>query len=374
MNYQHFISPETQFYRLPNDLLLESGEVLTEVQVAYRTWGQLNTARNNAVLVCHAFTGWADVDAWWEPLLGVGQSLDPTRDFIICSNILGSCYGTTGPTSMNPDTGQPYGPSFPAITVRDMVQVQARLLDGLGVERLELVIGGSLGGMQTLEWALLYPDRVQEIAPIAAPGRHSAWCIGLGEAQRQAIYADPNWQAGHYAPDRQPIQGLTAARMMAMMTYRSWESFAQRFGQQPQVAANPFAISGYLYHQGEKLVERFDANTYIALSQAMDRHDVTRPGHAYATVLQRIKQPTLIISIPSDILYPPVEQAELARLIPHSDLRSLDSPHGHDAFLMDMDVLNAQVLQFRSRLQPVVCRAEISRPEISCASQTDTGD
>jgi homoserine O-acetyltransferase len=204
--------------------------------------------------------------------------------------------------------------------------------------------------MQVLEWAALYPKRVKTIAPLAAPGRHSAWCIGLSEAQRQAIYADPNWQGGHYPVDKQPVQGLAAARMMAMSTYRCWTSFNQRFGRNYQAEVAQFAIASYLSHQGQKLVERFDANTYITLSLAMDRHDLTRPDRSYETVLQSIQHPTLIVAITSDILYPPIEQQELARLIPHAKLHWLDSPHGHDAFLMDMAVLNDVVLQFRQRL------------------------
>jgi homoserine O-acetyltransferase len=360
MHYQQFISPDTQFYQLTQPFRLESGGVLQGVQVAYRTWGSLNVARDNAVLVCHAFTGWADLETWWEPLLGVSQALDPNQDFIICSNILGSCYGTTGPTSINPATDKSYGATFPQITVRDMVHLQAQLITHLGIKSLNLVIGGSLGGMQVLEWAVSYPERVRSLAVIAASGRHSAWCIGLSEAQRQAIYADPNWQAGNYSPDRQPAQGLAAARMMAMSTYRSWNSFTHRFGRQTATGSEQFEIASYLQYQGQKLIERFDANTYITLSYAMDRHDITRPGFTYESVLQRIWQPTLIVSIPSDVLYPPAEQQELARFIRHSSLSSLDSPHGHDAFLIDMAALNQIVLQFRQKLSTSEAKDMIS--------------
>ncbi len=352
MNYQDFISPETQFYQLSEPFYVESGEALTGVQIAYRTWGKLNAAGNNAVLVCHALTGWADVDDWWEPLLGAGRSLNPDRDFIICSNILGSCYGTTGPTSIDPQTGKAYGPTFPAITIRDMVRLQAVLMEALGVRSLQLVIGGSLGGMQVLEWALLYPNQVQAIAVIAAPGRHSAWCIGLSEAQRQAIYTDPHWQNGYYSVDQKPDRGLAAARTIAMSTYRSWASFSARFGRQMESdgAKQQFAIVHYLDHQGKKLVERFDANTYITLTHAMDSHDVTRRERDYDTVLKSIQQPTLVVAISSDILYPPVEQEELATLIPHAELEWLESPHGHDAFLIDMTTLNDLITKFRQQI------------------------
>lgn len=339
MQWQPFVSPATQIYELPAPLELESGEVLVGAQVAYRTWGQLNDQRDNAVLVCHALTGWADVDLWWEPLLGPGRALDPDRDFIVCSNILGSCYGTTGPTSTNPVTGVPYGPNFPAISVRDMVKLQAILLDTLGVATLALVIGGSLGGMQVLEWAVTYPERVRAIAPMACSGRHSAWCIGLGEAQRQAIYADPNWCEGFYKQDQPPARGLAVARMMAMSTYRSWTSFETRFGRQVQpdgdqnhsdaaVDAN-FAIVNYLRYHGQKLVERFDANTYVALTQAMDRHDVGRGrSGGYPEALRSIQQPALVVGIDSDILYPPHEQQEIAALMSHAHLEWLSSSHG----------------------------------------------
>ncbi len=352
MNYQHFVSPDTEFYTLPEPLPLECGEQLHLVQVAYRTWGSLNAAKDNGVLICHAFTGSADADYWWSPLYGSGKALDPDRDFIVCSNILGSCYGTTGPTSVNPKTGEMYGANFPEITVRDMVHLQARFLEGLGVRSLKLVIGGSLGGMQVLEWAVLYPDRVRAIAPIAISGRHSAWCIAWSEAQRQAIYADPNWNGGHYSPEKPPIQGLAIARIIAMSTYRSWSNFAQRFGRklQQNQANSQFAISSYLQYQGDKLVERFDANSYITLSQAMDSHDLSRPHLDYESVLRNIPHPTLIVGITTDVLYPPIEQEELAELIPNTKLVWLDSPHGHDAFLIDMDKLNNFVCDFRQEL------------------------
>ncbi|MEH2149216.1 homoserine O-acetyltransferase MetX [Nostoc sp.] len=354
MIYSDFISPQTQFYQLTVPFQLEGGETLTGVQIAYRTWGQLNSQGDNGVLICHALTGSADADDWWEPLFGSGKAFNPERDFIVCTNILGSCYGTTGPTSINPTTGNPYGVSFPKITIQDMVHLQAVLLEYLGVQSLRLVIGGSLGGMQVLEWALLYPEKVKAIAPIAVSGRHSAWCIALSEAQRQAIYADPNWQGGNYTLDAPPIQGLAVARMMAMSTYRSWDSFTIRFGRQYD-ASEQFAIASYLQHQGQKLTERFDANTYINLTQVMDRHDVARDRTSpnlsdYESVLQSIQQPTLVVAIDSDILYPPVEQQELANLIPNAQLAWLKSTHGHDAFLIDMDALNEILISFQQSL------------------------
>jgi len=346
LNYLDFISPQTKFYQLSQPLPLESGATLTGVHVAYRTWGELNACGDNGVLICHAFTGWADADDWWGPLFGPTGAIDPEQDFIVCSNILGSCYGTTGPTSINPETGTPYGPSFPEITIRDMVHLQALLVkEHLGIKSLRLVIGGSLGGMQVLEWALLYPETVQALVPIATSGRHSAWCIGLSEAQRQAIYADPHWQGGHYTDDASPTQGLAVARMMAMSTYRSWESFTARFGREYDTSEQ-FKIASYLQYQGQKFVERFDANTYITLTRAMDTHDVAGVGRNYTSVLQGIHQPTLVVAIDSDILYPPVEQQELTNLIPNAKLVQLKSTHGHDGFLIDMTDLNELVVSW----------------------------
>lgn len=368
MSYQNFISPQTQIYQLPEAFQLESGQELVGVEVAYRTWGRLNAEGDNAVIVCHALTGWADVDDWWEPLLGSGKALNTERDFILCSNILGSCYGTTGPTSLNPRTGVAYGSSFPAITIRDMVHLQAELVKGLGIKSIQLVIGGSLGGMQVLEWGLLYPDLVKAIAPIACPGRHSAWCIGLSEAQRQAIYADSDWQDGNYQPEQQPKRGLAAARMMAISTYRSWRSFTMRFGRQYQSdqLGEQFAIVHYMHHQGEKLVERFDANTYITLTYAMDSHDLARDRQNYEFVLRSIQQPALVVGIDSDILYPPVEQQEIASLLPNAQLSWLHSPHGHDAFLIDMEVLNNLVVRFRNKIKTLEqAGAEMSWYQVS---------
>jgi homoserine O-acetyltransferase len=231
-----FIAPETRWYVPPGPFLLESGARLDRLQVAYRTWGRLSPAGDNAVVVCHAFTGSADADRWWSKMFGPGRALDPERDFVLCANILGSCYGTTGPASIDPATGRPYLGAFPAITVRDMVRVQGELCRALGVRQVRSVIGGSLGGMQVLEWALLFPDLVRSVVPIACSARHSAWAIGLSEAQRQAIVADRRWAGGRYDPADPPVAGLAAARMMAMCTYRGWESFEERYGRRPQTA------------------------------------------------------------------------------------------------------------------------------------------
>jgi homoserine O-acetyltransferase len=343
------VSPETRHLTLPSPFALESGVELPEVTVAYRTWGRLNAAGDNAVLACHALTGSADVDAWWPALLGRGRALDPARDFVICSNVLGGCYGSSGPTSPRPGRGEPWGPDFPPVTVRDMVRVQRELLAALGVRRLRLVIGGSLGGMQALEWAATYPDLVGGAAVIAAPGRHPAWATGLSAAQRAAILGDPRFRGGRYPAGDGPHQGLAAARMIAMCSYRSPRSFGERFGR----AVGPdgrFEVERYLAHHGERLVARFDANTYLTLLAAMDSHDVARDRGDYGDVLRALPVPVLLVAIDSDVLYPPAELEELAELLSNATLEMLASPHGHDAFLIAGEEVGALVRRFRAAL------------------------
>jgi homoserine O-acetyltransferase len=341
-----FHSPETLYWEHPGALELELGGRLERVRVGYRTWGKLAPDGRNAVVVCHALTGTADVDSWWARMFGPGRAFDPARDFIVCANILGSCYGTTGPADLDPATGRAYLGDFPPITVRDMVRVQHALVTALGVRWVPVVIGGSLGGMQVLEWALLYPELVGSLVFVASTARHSAWAIGLSEAQRQAIFADPRWRGGHYDPLDPPDDGLAAARMMAMCAYRSMPSFEERFSRRQQ-AEDLFAVESYLRHQGSAMVERFDAATYVALTEAMDTHDVARGRGDYEEVLRSIRQPTLVVSIDSDVLYWPAEQREVARLVPNAKLAVMDSPHGHDAFLIDVDRLSDMVADFR---------------------------
>ena len=339
---------QTRVFRAEQPLALESGESLANVTLAYRTWGRLNAAADNVVLICHALTGSADADSWWPGLIGEGGALDPTRDFIVCSNVLAGCYGSAGPyTRIDDDTGRRYGLRFPKISVRDMVAAQRLLLESLGVRRMSLVLGPSLGGMQTLEWAAMYPEWVQAIAPIGTSARHSAWCIGISEAQRAAIATDPNWQEGRYGDDRRPEQGLAAARMMAMVSYRSFENFEQRFAREMQDDAT-FSIQSYLRYKGQKLVDRFDAASYYRLTQAMDTHDVGRGREGTETTLQRIQCPALVVSVASDVLYPPAEQRFIAKHLPQATFRELASEHGHDGFLIDTDELATMLKHFRT--------------------------
>jgi homoserine O-acetyltransferase len=341
------IDSRTRTITLADSVDLEFGGCLDEVRVAFRTWGCLDSARSNAVLVCHALTGSADADRWWPGLFGTGKTLDPGRDFIICSNVLGSCYGTSGPTSPTPGGTGHYGSDFPEVSIRDMVEVQRLLLDSLGIRRLRLVIGGSLGGMQALEWAVGAPDRVDAAIAVATSGRHSPWCIAVSEAQRAAIRADAAWRGGHYPADRPPEHGLGAARMMAMCTYRNQAVFSERFGR-AQTPEGVFQSESYLHHHASKLARRFDANAYITLTRAMDSHDLGRGRGQYDNVLAGITVPILVVAISSDMLYPPREQQELASWIPRSHLAELHSPHGHDAFLIDTEELDSHIRHFQS--------------------------
>lgn len=345
MNPRPWISPATRFVDFPDPLQLECGQTLPNIRVAYRTWGRRRGPRPNAVLVCHALTGSADIDRWWPGLLGPRRALDPEHDLIVCANCLGSCYGTTGPTAAD----------FPPITVRDTVRAQARLLDHLGIAHLDLVIGGSLGGMQTLEWAALYPERVAAVAPIATTARHSPWAIGFSEAQRQAIRTDPDWNGGRYEPDHPPRRGLAAARMIAMCTYRSWAGFEARFGRE-QRCSGAYQVESYLRHHGEKLARRFDARAYVTLTRAMDTHDVGRGRGGVVEALGNLRQPSLVVTTATDTLYPPVEQELLAKHMPNAELVELHSVHGHDAFLIETERLSSVVRSFRNNLSMLTTR------------------
>ena len=333
--------PRVEVFR---SFTLESGVVLSQVPVAYQSWGRLNERGDNAILVCHALTGDTNVEAWWAGLLGPGHALDTDRYFIVCANVIGSPYGTVSPLTISPETGQPYGGNFPVPTVRDTVALHRALLERLGVRQLALAIGGSLGGMQALEWAM-QGDFVRSIAPIGVGGRHSAWCIAWSETQRQAIYRDPRWKGGHYVEDQAPVDGLAIARMIAMISYRTFGSFQDRFGRRAAEGAGDqtFAMESYLHHQGNKLVDRFDAACYVRLTQKMDTHDISRGRGEYLDVLRGIEQPALVIGIDTDVLYPLAEQRELADAIPRGRLAAIDAPHGHDAFLIEQQAVSQLV-------------------------------
>jgi homoserine O-acetyltransferase len=353
-------------------LRLQLGGELSQVAVAFETYGQLNAAADNAILLCHALTGSAhaaglhrreEVPGWWDPLIGPDKAIDTNRYFVISSNVLGGCYGTTGPVSINPATGRPYGIDFPRYTIRDMVEVQRRLVRALGVTRLAAVIGGSMGGMQVLEWAAMHPEMVGAIAPIAIGTQHSAWAIGLNEVARRAIMSDPAWREGHYPVWEQPETGLGLARAIAMLSYRSFDSLEAKFGRErrevppaagasrpapssQQALAMSFEIASYLSYQSVKLVERFDANTYIHLTLAMDDYDLGEGRGGREKVLRSLKMPALVMGVPSDVLYPEQEQLELAGLLQEARYARIASPHGHDAFLIEFPQLAAQLRRF----------------------------
>ncbi len=323
---------------------LEGGGTLDDISVEVRTWGR---HRKTATLICHALTGDANADEWWSGLFGAGRVFDPATSFIVSMNVLGSCYGTTGPTSADP-SGTPYGADFPAVTIRDLVEVQRHVLDQLGVETLDLVIGGSMGGMQVLEWAVMYPNRVGAIVPIGVGAAQSPWAIALSETQRHAITSDPAFKEGTYPDYRKPTAGLETARMIAMVSYRSHSEFATRFGRSSD--SDGFAAQSYLRHQGAKFVDRFDANTYLTLIDAMDSHDVGRGRGPSEAILRRVETPGLVVAISTDVLYPPAEVRALAAALPRCRYAVLDSVHGHDGFLVDTDALNALVVDFRNSI------------------------
>lgn len=332
-----------------NPLVTETGHEIPEPAVAYQTWGSLNRHRNNAVLVCHALTGNTKADEWFSGLFGEGKTLDPQRHFIICPNVLGSCYGTTGPTSDNSDTGQVYRADFPVVNVRDMVRLHQRLLDSLGVQGVETVIGGSLGGMQALEFAIM--DLRARSAVVMGMGKaHSPWAVGISHTQRRAIYNDPNWNEGYYDEDSQPTTGLSLARMIAMNSYRSPRDFESKFGRRLQDGTDIFEIESYLNYQGRKLADRFDAVSYVRLTQAMDAHDVAHNRSSYEEILGGVRAPVLVIGIDTDMLYPIEEQKELAELLPGGQYAEITSPYGHDAFLIEFEQINKLVHSFREQI------------------------
>ncbi|MBO8164500.1 MAG: homoserine O-acetyltransferase [Brevibacillus sp.] len=341
------------------DVVLESGEVLKQVEVGYQTYGTYDREKGNAVLVCHALTGdvYAAGDAsragWWEGLIGPGMPIDTNQYYVICSNVLGGCYGTTGPASINPATGRPYGSAFPMVTIRDMVRTQYLFLKQLGIDRLYAVIGGSMGGMQVYEWAISYPDYMKLAVPIATCTRFSAIAIAYNDVGRQAIMNDPAWQGGDYYPGPGPTRGLSVARMLGMITYRTAELFEERFGRSLQgepdghLFDTPFQIESYLRYQGEKLVERFDANSYLSLLKAMDTHDVGRNRGGIEQALSRIKTQVVGIGISNDLLYPLEHQREMVDIMRSHGVRAefytIDSKYGHDGFLVEFHKM-AQIL------------------------------
>lgn len=366
-------TPSGQYTLTLDELHLSDGSILAPVTLAYETWGTLAPAADNVVLICHALTGNAhacDLDApndpragWWNPLIGPGCIFDTRRYFVICSNILGGCYGSTGPTSPHPADGSPYGMRFPLVGISDMVRAQRALLDQLGVQRLAAVAGGSIGGQQALEWAVAYPDFIERVIVLAAGARLSAQGIALNEIGRRAIIADPRWSGGNYLPGQGPDDGLAVARMVAMLSYTSAADLEARFGRRPASRAidapsigPAYDVESYLQYQGEKLVRRFDANTYLILSRAMDRYDVAEGRGSDEAALARVRASFLAVGTSSDWLFPPAQVRALAEGVQKAGGRAryaeINSPLGHDAFLKAWDQLETILRPFMEESVP----------------------
>ena len=363
-----------QYFTFAEDepFVLECGETLQPVTIAYETYGRLSPARDNAILICHALTGDSHCashgpddpeEGWWEPLVGPGRVFDTNKYFVVCSNVIGGCQGSTGPATICPETGRPYGSRFPVITIGDMVRAQAKLVEYLGIDSLLAVAGGSMGGMQVLEWGVRFPERVRGLIPIAAPARSYPQAIAWNEVGRQAIMADPDWRGGDYYGGPGPVRGLATARMLGMITYQSDASMLKKFGRdmvpararRPYTLSTLFQVESYLEYQGQKLVNRFDANTYLYLTRALDLFDVSKGYGSLDEALGRIQCPTLVVGVTSDILYPVYQQLEIVAALQRRgrpvEYAEIDSPHGHDGFLIDFHMMEPVLARFLARLR-----------------------
>jgi homoserine O-acetyltransferase len=363
-----------KFLEFPNErpVALDSGKILQQVTIAYETWGELNSDKSNAILLCHAWTGDSHAagsaqdgqptPGWWDGLVGSGCAVDTDKYFVVCTNSLGGCQGSTGPASPHPIDGKPYGSRFPVITVRDMVRAQVRVSDMLGIDIWHSVIGGSMGGMQVLEWGVTFPHRVRTLVPIATCLQATAQQIAWGAIGRRSIRLDPKWRGGDYydaAIGDGPWQGLAIARMVAQVTFRSDNVFTDRFGRELADTNadynglglwDKFEVENYLDHHGDKLIRRFDTNSYLIIGKAMDLHDVARGRGSLQTAASRISAPVLSIGISSDILYPTYQQKQIRDIISETggscEYVEIDSPHGHDAFLINLDQVGKPLVEF----------------------------
>lgn len=331
--------PGLQFFQLPEPLTLESGAVLSSCTIAYHTYGTLNTEGTNVIWVCHALTANSHVADWWEGVFGSGKILDPQRYFIVCSNILGSCYGSTCARSISPETGKPYGTDFPLISIRDMVQAQDALRKHLNINEIALCIGGSCGGHQVMEFAWLLQEKLKKMALLVTSARESAWAIAIHETQRLAIQADPSWR-----DDRNDggAAGLKAARGIGLIGYRTFQSYKENQTDNDD-RLDSFRAASYIRYQGDKLVRRFYAQCYWFLTKALDTHHIGRGRGGAAEALRQLKVPAMVIAIDSDVLIPPSEQRFLAQHLPHATLVELTSPYGHDGFLIETEAVNRVV-------------------------------
>ena len=368
MNKESIGIVETQYLNIEDAIELDSGKILEDVTVAYETYGELNKEKSNAILICHALTGdahaagWHKGDkkpGWWEIVIGPGKALDTEKYFIICSNVLGGCKGTTGPSSINPKTGKEYGLEFPVITIADMVKVQKKLIDSFEIDQLAAVIGGSMGGMQVLEWMVSYPEMMKKAIPIATTAMSSPQQIAFNDVGRQAIFSDPDWNSGnYYGTGKLPRNGLSLARMIAHITYLSDESMDIKFGRglqdKDEISYDfsiDFQIESYLKHQGESFVKRFDANSYLFITKAVDLFDL-RVNNSLIDGFKDIKAKVEVISVDSDWLYPTEQSMEIVNSLNANEVEvsfsEIKSNYGHDAFLLEKGQLNHILSKFLS--------------------------
>ena len=360
-----------RFVHLGTDrpFVLEGGGSLNDVTIAYETWGELNGDASNAVLVCHALTGDSHAageleighptPGWWDNLVGPGRAIDTDRYFVVCANVPGGCQGSTGPASIDSATGKPYGSTFPVISVRDMVRSQQAVANELGIRQWLSVVGGSLGGMQVLEWGVMFPERVRSLVAMSTAVAASAQQIAWWSSGRRAIRLDPRWRGGDYydaPPGEGPSEGLSIARMISQITFRSDDLFTERFGREVVEPLDGFAlwqrfqVERYLEYHGDKLARRFDANSYLILTKAMDLHDIARGRGSLEAATERITAPTLTIGVNSDILYPLYQQRQIAELLGCEHVE-IDSPHGHDGFLIEPDAVGPPLAEFLTTIE-----------------------
>ncbi|OPY68809.1 MAG: Homoserine O-acetyltransferase [Syntrophorhabdaceae bacterium PtaU1.Bin034] len=366
---------QTQFYTFAGEqdpFVTEGGKAVSPVTLAYETYGTLNSRKSNAVLVLHALTGDAHAagfhkgdknPGWWDNMIGPGKAFDTDRYFIICSNVLGGCRGSTGPSSLNPLTGKPYGLDFPLVTVKDMVNAQRRLVDHLGIDRLLAVAGGSMGGMQALQWVVSYPERVRSVIPIATTATHSPQQIAFNEVGRQAIMSDPNWNDGNYYGSTLPAKGLSVARMVGHITYMSDVSMGEKFGRRFRNGHSGFSfdpnfeVEGYLQYRGENFIKRFDPNSYLYITKAIDYFDLA-DGRNLQDVLRGMKARFLVIAFKSDWLYPAYQSQEIARACKRAGVEAiyaeLNSTWGHDAFLIEVEEQAHLIKHFLKKVMTTV--------------------
>lgn len=360
---------QTESVTFETPMILECGVSLAPVTIAYQTYGKLNAGRSNAILICHALSGDAHVagvdpdtkkKGWWDTVIGPGKAFDTDRYFVICSNVIGGCKGSTGPSSINPETGELYGLSFPVITIHDMVRGQKRLIEYLGISKLAAVAGGSMGGMQALAWPVLFPDAVCRVIAIATTARSSPQQIAFNEVGRQAIMADPVWNGGNYSPSAPPVRGLGLARMIGHITYLSDEAMHEKFGRTLYDTEGinynfrtEFQVESYLHHQGDSFTRRFDPNTYLYITRALDYFDLSKDG-SLAAGFSGMKASFLIVSVSTDWLYPPYQSEEIVSALTQNGVDvqycEIRSKYGHDAFLLESGQLNYIIGDFLDRL------------------------